>query len=363
MKRGVGLALILAVLLLAFHGALAGPPEARSSGDYEYVLDKDGTASLTRYTGHAKALSIPGIIDGHPVKALGMDLFPKGLSVSSILIPGSVIKIGAGAFRFLDKLAAIGVINDNPVFASSQGVLFDKKQRLLHTYPRGREGLRYGIPRGIEAVGDSAFYQCQRLEGVYIPSGVLSIGAEAFYGCKKIANIRLPDSMHLIGGKAFAGCTGLLWMDIPKGVSLIGPGAFLRCSNLEEIWVDSDNPTYVVFNGILVEKETKLLHTFVQKKVSAVVRIPGGIKAIGPLAFSDCFTMQEVTVPASVETIGEEAFARCYGLASAHLPDGELDIRHGVFLDCFRLSMNVKEGSDAHSYAVENGIPFVMRIK
>jgi hypothetical protein len=107
-----------------------------------------------------------------------------------------------------------------------------------------------------------------------------------------------------------------------------------------------------------VEKETKLLHTYLHKKAGAVVRIPGGIKAIGDLAFSDCFVMKEVTVPQSVESIGAEAFARCYNLASILLPGSDLLIGPDAFLDSSRLNMKVAEGSDAHRYALENGIPF-----
>jgi hypothetical protein len=358
MKKGIGMLLVMALFCVALSGSLAEAPETRISGDFEYILRQDGTACLTRYKGTAKALSFPGEIDGHVVKAVGEDAFPKGLAVSSILIPGSIREIGEGAFRFLDKLAAIGVINVNPVYASSQGVLFDKSNKQLHTYPRSRGGALYGIPRGIEAVADNAFYQCQYLQGVFIPSSVLTIGEGAFYGCKKITKLQLSEGIKTVGSKAFAGLSQLMSMKIPKSVSQIGPGAFLRCENLEDLRVDEDNSTYAAINGVLVEKETKLLHTFLQKKAGAVVRIPGGIKAIGDMAFSDCFRMKEVTIPGSVDSIGAEAFARCYNLASVIMPGGTLAIGPDAFLDSIRLNMKVVEGSDAHLYAKEKGISF-----
>ena len=360
MKRGIGLFLGLAVLCAAVLCAHAEEAKTYAGEPYEYVLLEDGSAKITRYMGDAVSLSIPFELDGHPVFALGEDVFPKGLGVTSILIPASVQQIGEGAFRFLDKLAATEVISGNPVYASSQGVLFDKSQRLLHTYPSSREGARYGVPRGIEAVAKSAFYQCKYLESVYLPAGVSYIGGESFYGCRKLTDIRLPDTIRTIGGKAFAGCAGLTYMGIPASVTSIGPGIFIRCENLEDIWVDENNPAYASINGVLVEKETKLLHTFLQKKASTVVRVPGGIKAIGPLAFSDCYGMKEVTVPSSVESVGEEAFAYCYNMTFIRLPGSVTVIGQNAFLDCIRLNMTVLEGSAAHVYAAENKIPFAL---
>jgi hypothetical protein len=362
-KGKIGLILVLAIFCAALPGSLAEAPLTYAGKGFEYILQEDGAACLTRYTGADRALLIPSDIDGHTVKALGKDVFPKGLGVTSILIPASVKEIGAGAFRFLDKLVTIGVINVNSVYASAQGVLFDKSKKMLHTYPRGRGGMQYGIPRGIETIADNAFYRCQYLESVFIPSSVFAIGSEAFYGSKKLTNLRLPDSIKTIGGKAFAGCTGLVYMEIQENVTSIGPGAFMRCENLEDIGVDERNLTYASINGTLVEKETKLLHTFLIKKASSVIRIPGGVKAIGAFAFSDCFTIKEITVPASVTSIGEEAFARCYNLASIVMPDSDLSIEPGAFLDCLRLSMTIREGSDAHKYAVENKIPFALDIQ
>ena len=360
MKRGIGLLLVLSFFCAALPGALAARPDARPREGFEYVLQEDGSACLTRYAGTDRALSIPGEIDGYSVRALGEDVFPKGLAITSILIPASIQEIGEGAFRFLDKLVAIGVISANPVYTSTQGILFDKKQKLLHTYPRGRGEVRYGIPTGIEAIAKNAFYQCQYLQGVFVPSSVMAIGEGAFYGCKKMTRIQLSEGIETIGAKAFAGISRLMSLQIPKSVSRIGPGAFLRCESLEELWVDEDNPTYIAFNGALVEKDAKLLHTFLHKKAGPVVRIPGGIKGIYDYAFSDCYVMQDVTVPDSVESIGEEAFARCYNLSSALLPGGDLTIGPGAFLNCARLNMKVIKGSPAHAYAAENGIPFAL---
>ena len=358
MKKGIGLLLVLAFVFAFVHHVPAGELNTHTSGCFEYVLLLDGSVCITRYTGTDAALYIPGEIDGHIVKALGEDAFPKGLAVSSIMIPASIREIGEGAFRFLDKLGTIGVIISNPVYACEQGVLFDKSRKMLHTYPGSRDGELYGVPRGVDSIAENAFFQCRYLQGVFVPSSVMTIGEGAFSGCRNLTALQLTEGIKTIGNRAFAGLRQLDSLRIPESVTYIGSGAFLGCDILEDLRVEMDNTTYAVINGTLVNMKTKLLHTCLQKIAGAVVRIPGGIEAIGDFAFSDCFRMKEVTVPDSVKSIGVQAFARCYNLSSLFLPGGTLVIGPDAFTGSTRICMKVAEGSDAHRYAAENCIPF-----
>ncbi len=48
---------------------------AESCGDYEYTLNRDGGARITRYTGQDADVVIPAELDGHPVTAIGWGAF------------------------------------------------------------------------------------------------------------------------------------------------------------------------------------------------------------------------------------------------------------------------------------------------
>ena len=48
---------------------------AESCGDYEYTLNRDGGACITRYTGQDADVVIPAELDGHPVTAIGWGAF------------------------------------------------------------------------------------------------------------------------------------------------------------------------------------------------------------------------------------------------------------------------------------------------
>ena len=92
-------------------------------------------------------------------------------SLSNIVIPDSVTKIGDYAFSVCSSLSKIA------------------------------------IPDSVTDIGDYAFEYCSSLSNIVIPNSVTSIGAYAFYGCSSLSNIVIPDSVTTIGYGAFSGCS------------------------------------------------------------------------------------------------------------------------------------------------------------
>ena len=66
-------------------------------------------------------------------------------SLTSVTIGTNVTSIGDDAFDYCDRLTAITVDTNNPAYSSVNGVLFDKNQITLVTYPGGLGG-SYTIP-------------------------------------------------------------------------------------------------------------------------------------------------------------------------------------------------------------------------
>ena len=65
------------------------------------------------------------------------------------------------------------------------------------------------IPEGVETIGNRAFEGCQSLKRVSIPCTVKSIGEYAFDGCSSLESVEVPASVTSIGIGAFGGCSGL----------------------------------------------------------------------------------------------------------------------------------------------------------
>ncbi len=95
------------------------------------------------------------------------------------------------------------------------------------------------VGKPVTRIGDSAFYDCQRLTSITIPSGVTSIGSFAFSYCSRLTSITIPSGVTRIGGSTFYGCTSLTSITIPSGVTSIGSSAFFRCTSLASITIPS----------------------------------------------------------------------------------------------------------------------------
>lgn len=150
----------------------------------------------------------------------------KGLAVTSVAIPASVIEIGEGAFENCTSLSSV-------TFAAAARI-------------------RYILPR--------AFYGCTALNAFTVPTSVVQIGYEAFassglqtidlaaatglrvvgdraFAYSKLSAIVLPESVRSLGTEAFRGVVTLSSANIGS-LTAIPDGTFRGCSNLNEFTIN-----------------------------------------------------------------------------------------------------------------------------
>lgn len=268
---------------------------------------------------------VPAKYNDLPVTTISDEGFKDCDKVTSVYLPAGIKKIGKSAFQ------RCGGFN---------GFVF------------------YGIPYTVTYIDDSAFASAN-LNNIIIPIRVTHIGERAFWG-NSLSSIVIPDSVTYIGDQAF-GNNNFISVTIPKNVTSLGHELFLRCAYLTRIEVDSYNPNYSSYDGVLYNKDQTVLVEFPSGRASlfryspSIVAIgdyafsgwrakttslslPSSITEIGAYAFADCSSLTSITLPNSLERIGESAFSDCRLLESIDLPEGIECIPDFAFADCSKIT-------------------------
>ena len=208
--------------------------------------------------------------------------FAYCLSLKSVIIPASVASMGNDVFLGCEALGAIQVEQENLIFCSMDGVLFNKDRTALLRYPMGKAADSYSIPGSVAKIGVRAFEDC-RLASILIPDSVEVVDEEAFGNCRLLKSVELPESVLEIGSLAFFSCTALESVSIPGSVSIIDDRTFDGCVHLRS------------------------------------VSMGNSVEVIGDSAFERCENLGSIILPASVVYLGMGAFNNCRKLSSVTL--------------------------------------------
>ena len=353
------------------------PPSIASEEDYEHTVLEDGTVCITKYLGMAEIVVVPQKINGRQVTVLGTEAFfdwEREATVRELTLPEGLRKIDAWALSSCENLE------------------------------------RVYIPQSVTEIGSGAFSLCEKLVEVELPAGLTNIKSLLFDGCISLTHVKIPNGVTQIGSDAFYRCGNLVEVNIPDSVTTIKINPFTKCDKLRSIDISPDHPVFSFEDGVLFERETGKLISFLSDVASYTLpartteiaigafcgsqhlthvvlndfiseipgsafeytgltemSLPDSVTKVGNYAFAGCQQLVRFEMSSNVTQIGESAFARCENLESITLPEGLERIDDYAFENCEALFMldipdtvtklgyDVFEGCDALTVIVGAG--------
>jgi uncharacterized repeat protein (TIGR02543 family) len=226
----------------------------------------NGVTSIGNYSFY-NCNNITSVTIPNSVKSIGDSAFQYCQGLTNVYIPDSVTSIKDGAFRYCTLLTAINVDNNNDVYTSENGVLYNKNKTVLIQYPAGKTDNSFTIPNNVTNIGNYAF-ECTLFASINIPDSVESIGTWAFGYNDKLTSVTIPNNVTEIGGSAFQSCFGLISVTIGNRVTSIEGFAFSGCTALTS------------------------------------VIIPNSVQSIGLSAFQSCTSLATVTFEGTIPSSG-----------------------------------------------------------
>ncbi len=319
---------------------------------YDYDLDENNQAIITKYNGNSWSVYIPKEIDGYKIVAIGNGAF-KQKSVGNVVIPDTVKTIGIYAFYECFNLKSIIV----PASVSSIGSGAFMDCVSLSSFE---------IPSTLKTIESATFFRCNSLQSVIIPNSVTEIHDSAFADCLSLESIKLSKSLEILGYRAFTN-TAINEIEIPKSLNMAQ-----RLGSYDYEFTDNDTKYSVWISGgpfygcedlkyVTFEEGTnKIAENLFSGCVSLeTIVIPDTVKTINYNAFDGCVRLRKLVIGNSVTTIESNAFANCLLLPSVIILESVTDIHDGAFEGCHEsLIIFGVEGSDAQRFAKNNGFNF-----
>ena len=255
---------------------------------------------MTDCKGTDTDIVIPSHHQGLPVVEIGDEAFSSA-SITSVIMPDSVTRIGTQAFNSCSKLAS---------------VTFSKN---------------------LATIGDYAFYGTS-FTSLILPSSLTEVGTSAFENCgSNVNNVRdgynyLPSESNpyflLVGPVS----TSISSASIAADVELICGGVFNDCRNLTSFSVDSASTRFSTDGKALFNQDKTALVCYACG-AGTTYTIPATVTAIRGYAFESCSSLTSVIFPSALISIGNYAFDSS-GLAAVEFPSTLTSIGEGAFTFC-----------------------------
>lgn len=190
--------------------------------------------------------------------AMGANMWQGCSELATINLGKGVTSFDPQAAAQCYKLAAVNISADNTKLSSANGVVYDKAQAKLISYPAGKTDAEYTMPSTVTEVGMRAFQNVADIEKVVFSPNVTTVGNYVFLINKKLTQVVLSGKMTKLSDNMFSNCSALNNVVVPASVTTFGSNPFNGCKSLTNLTFESATPVTVTYKKNMLGIDTLL---------------------------------------------------------------------------------------------------------
>ncbi len=259
-------------------------------------------------------------------KALSEILYCPGAFKGTFVIAKDVTELSLSALAGLSNATAVEIEEGNTAFKVEDGVIynadFTKIYKALETINKN-----YVMKDSVNEIAEYSFSGNDVIETVKFSAGVTDISYAAFSECFALKSVELPNGLVSISEAAFGNDSALSSISIPASTKTIGPVAFNNCSGMTELTLNEgiESIGEEAFGGASITK----------------LDIPDSVKSIGVACFKNNQKLSSVTIGSGISQLPTYVFRNCTSLENIVIPDNIISIGDGAFYESGLTSINI----------------------
>lgn len=156
------------------------------------------------------------------------------------------------------------------------------------------------IPSGVETIGDFAFEDCDSLKSVVFPGNPVSLGQGIFFKCANISDVTIGSDWQTIDFAMFRWSDEVNSINIPAKIEKIQ--GIKKLVALKSISVDPNNKKFSSDNGMLYSKDGATLFACPRAYIGKLKVKEGTVKVLDG-ALIDCLGITSLDLPSTIKTV------------------------------------------------------------
>ncbi len=158
------------------------------NSNLETLIMPEGVIIVGKYA-FGSSSGIKNIHFAESVVGIFDHAFDSAGSLVSVDLGKNVEHIGKSAFNNCKSLENINISEQNTLYSSESGVLFNSDKTTLICYPMNKQKNKYQIPDSVTGIESDAFGKCTALKSIVIGDNLSSVGKNAFKDCDSLETV------------------------------------------------------------------------------------------------------------------------------------------------------------------------------